>query len=164
VVRLPALPAGQPAQPAPQVAATSSNGRSLRVLVVDDNADAADSLAIMLRMYGHEVYVAYDGAAALEAAQARQPEVMLLDIGLPILNGYEVAERLQRQAGAARPVMVALTGYGQEENRRQASMAGFEHYLVKPVDPSDLMQLLSSVANNLDSRRRAAPPVGAVGR
>jgi two-component system CheB/CheR fusion protein len=155
VIRLPVLHDARPAKrPA---AATPKDGAPLRVLVVDDNADAADSLAMLLRTDGHKVEVAYDGAAALEAARAQQPEVVFLDIGLPILNGYEVAKRLHQRQDVPRPLVVALTGYGQEEDRRQAAAAGFDRYLVKPVDPTELTGLLAALANGAE--RRADSPV-----
>jgi CheY-like chemotaxis protein len=98
------------------------------------------------------VDVAYDGAAALEAVQRGRPELVLLDIGLPVLNGYEVAQRIPEHADTNRPVIVALTGYGQEENRERAKAAGFDLYLVKPVDPLELTKVLAAVANGSDAR------------
>ncbi len=143
VVRWP-LPAEQP--PA-GVNAPPDNApaavRALRVLVVDDNADAAESLAMLLRLWGHDVAVAQDGPAALRTAAARPPEVALLDIGLPGMDGYELARLLRQQPGPGRAVLVALTGWGQEEDRRRAREAGFDHHLVKPVDLSALQGLLA---------------------
>jgi CheY-like chemotaxis protein len=117
--------------------------RALRVLLVDDNVDAAESLAMLLRLWGHEVVVAPDGPAALRAAGAQPPRVVLLDIGLPGMDGYEVARRLRHQPGLGQTILVALTGWGQEEDRRRSQEAGFDHHLVKPVELSDLRELLA---------------------
>jgi PAS domain S-box-containing protein len=117
-----------------------------RVLVVDDNADAAQSLALLLELDGHQVRVALDGPRALEAAQAEEPEVVLLDIGLPQMDGYEVARRLRARRGAGPAVLVALTGYGQEDDRRRSREAGFDYHLVKPVEPGALRELLAARA------------------
>jgi two-component system CheB/CheR fusion protein len=123
--------------------AAGSSGVSRRVLVVDDNADAAHSLALLLQMEGHQVEVVHDGLQALVVAQAQGPEVVLLDIGLPQMDGYEVARRLRRQPGLERAVLVALTGYGQEEDRRRSQEAGFDEHLVKPVEPATLLAMLA---------------------
>jgi PAS domain S-box-containing protein len=122
---------------------------SRRVLVVDDNVDAAESLALLLRAVGHEVRTAHDGLEALREAEAHRPEVVLLDIGLPRLDGYEVARRLRQQEGLRGALVVALTGYGQEEDRRRAAAAGFDVHLVKPADPATVQQLVA--------RARASP-------
>jgi CheY-like chemotaxis protein len=105
--------------------------------------DAAQSLAVLLSLWGHEVHAAHDGAAALEAAQAWQPEVVLLDLGLPGMDGYEVARRLRAAPGSARPLLVALTGHAQEEDRRRSQDAGIDRHLVKPVEPETLEVLLA---------------------
>jgi CheY-like chemotaxis protein len=118
-------------------------GPSRRVLIVDDNVDAAEMLALWLRTEGHEVCTAHDGARALQEAQAFGPEVVFLDIGLPRMDGYEVARQLRQLAGPKRPLLVALTGYGQDEDRRRAEEAGFNAHLVKPADPAALQELLS---------------------
>jgi PAS domain S-box-containing protein len=117
---------------------------SRRVLVVDDNVDAAESAAMLLRMWGHLVQTAYNGPAALEAERAFQPEVVLLDIGLPGMSGYQVAEQLRSRPESRALVLVALTGYGQEEDRRRAREAGFNYHLTKPPDPGILEALLAS--------------------
>ena len=121
-----------------------SSGRLL--LVVDDNTDAADSLAMLLRLQGHEVRVAHDGPAALEMAKGYRPEMVFLDIGMPGMDGYEVARRLRRQPGLEKVRLAALTGWGQEEDRRRTAEAGFDHHLVKPVEPGTLEALLESLA------------------
>jgi len=111
---------------------------------VDDNVDAVRSLAMVLETFGHVVDTAHDGPAALEAAGKFRPEAILLDIGLPRMDGYEVARRLRQQLRQDDKVLlVALTGYGQEEDRRRSREAGFDIHLVKPVDPQELEDILS---------------------
>ena len=141
IVRLP-LAAGEAAaaQPMPS-RARERRAVSLRVLVADDNRDAADSLQRVLALYGHEVRVAYDGAAALELGQKFRPRVAVLDIGMPGTDGYEVARSFRRKLGSE-VKLVALTGWGQEADRRRAMEAGFDHHLTKPVDPGALNDLL----------------------
>jgi CheY-like chemotaxis protein len=120
---------------------------SRRVLVVDDNADAAESLALLLRLSGHQVETAHDGPAALAAARVHRPEVVLLDLGLPGMDGYEVARRLRAETVADDIFLVALTGYGREEDRRRSHAAGFHRHLVKPVAQADLHDLLAGMHN-----------------
>ncbi|HYN20857.1 MAG TPA: response regulator, partial [Thermoanaerobaculia bacterium] len=148
IVRLPLPP--QPAQEAGvrtldggEVQATPPSG--LRILVVDDNLDAVESLATLLGLKGHEVATAHDGPAALETAASFRPEVMLLDIGLPGMNGYEVATKLRERDEARQVVLIAVTGWGQDEDRRRSQEAGFHHHLVKPVALAELDRLLASV-------------------
>ncbi|MED5619967.1 response regulator [Ideonella sp. BN130291] len=114
-----------------------------RVLVVDDNRDAADTLALLLELMGHEIRTAHDGPQALQAAEQFQPEIVLLDIGLPGMNGYEVCRKLRQQPWGRVATVVALTGWGQAEDQRQASEAGFDRHLIKPVEESVLLKLLS---------------------
>jgi|SRR5690349_7767395 CheY-like chemotaxis protein len=116
-----------------------------RVLVVDDNADAAESLGMLLEVRGNEVRIAYDGLEALEAAGAFRPEIVLLDIGMPKMSGYEVARRLRAARGDS-VMIVAITGWGQEEDRRRAREAGFDHHFTKPVDYEALLELIESEA------------------
>ena len=104
--------------------------------------DAAESLAILLRLRTHEVEVVHDGPAALEAAASFRPEVVLLDIGLPGLDGYQVASELRQRPQTVKALLVALTGYGQEEDQRRAREVGFDHHLTKPVDPQAIYDLL----------------------
>jgi PAS domain S-box-containing protein len=129
---------GPTAAPAPEASASATR----RVLVVDDNRDAADSLALMLTLSGHDTRAAHGGYAALELAAQFLPDIVLLDIGMPQLNGYEVAERMRLEPWGRRIVLVALTGWGQEEDKRRALAAGFDHHLTKPVDPQRLAALL----------------------
>jgi CheY-like chemotaxis protein len=117
-------------------------GAGRRVLVVDDNQDAADTLALLLELMGHQTRTAHDGLAALDAAAAFEPEVVLLDIGLPKMNGYDVCREMRRQPWGQRAFLVALTGWGQAEDQRKASEAGFDRHLVKPVEESVLQKLL----------------------
>jgi CheY-like chemotaxis protein len=125
---------GQSASDAPKAAA----GR--RILVVDDNQDSAESLALLLELKGHEVRTAFAGPAALDIASTFQPEVVLLDIGLPGMDGYEVARRLRAGNDGSR--LVALTGYGQDDDRQRSRDAGFDHHLVKPVDLDELARVI----------------------
>ncbi len=149
VVRLPALPA-PPVGAAPP---SSGNGTyapptagGLRVLVVDDNRDSAHSLALLLQEIGCDVRTAYDGEAALVAAEAFDPDAVLLDIGLPRLNGFEAARRLRARPRAQPLLLLALTGYGHDEYRVQARAAGFDHHFVKPVELEALQRVLSDRA------------------
>ena len=119
--------------------------RSLRVLVVEDNVDAAESLSALLRLWGHEVRMVHDGLEAIDAAREQQPEVVLLDIGLPGLDGYEVAKRLRQDPAMDGALLVAMTGYGQPEDRRRSREAGIHHHFVKPVEPFVLRTLLSNL-------------------
>jgi two-component system, OmpR family, response regulator len=114
----------------------------LRVLVVEDRPESAAALALLLRRSGHEVEVAPDGPAALDAVQARPPDVVLLDIGLPGLDGWEVSRRLPGDPAGKRPLLIALTGLGREADRRRSEEAGIDLHLLKPVDPGWLRGLL----------------------
>jgi len=114
-----------------------------RILVVDDNRDSAECLALLLRVSGYDVMTAYDGKAALEVAQTFYPEIMLLDIGLPGIDGYELVQRLRKLEGLKEVLLVALTGYGQEEDRRHALAVGFDQHLTKPVCFDTLHRLLA---------------------
>lgn len=146
VVRLPAATAGAPSQasdtPRATVAPTVSVKR--RVLVVDDNIDAAETSADLLQLYGHEVRAAHDGLSALKIAFEWQPAVVLLDIGLPGMDGFEVARRIRAQPLLANVVLVAITGYGHESDLQRAKAAGFDHHLTKPADFVKIQEILSS--------------------
>ena len=117
-----------------------------RILVVDDSVDSAASMALLLQVKGHEVKTAHDGVQALALAADFRPTVVLLDIGLPGLDGYEVCRRIRQEPWGASPVVAALTGWGRSEDRDRAFAAGFTHHLVKPVSPETLDQVLDGAA------------------
>jgi CheY-like chemotaxis protein/nitrogen-specific signal transduction histidine kinase len=142
-VRLPAASVARPAETAAARAEPAAVRR--RILVVDDNRDAADSLALLLRLAGNESHLAYGGEEAIRAAEEHRPEVILLDIGLPEMNGYEVCRRLRRNHVGGDAFIVALTGMGQDKDRRMALEAGFDAYIVKPVAHETLMTLLAEL-------------------
>jgi len=145
IVRLPALEVQ--AEP-PTVGTLGATRQSLirrRILVVDDNADAADALSRVLQLQDQEVCVAHDGHAALQMADAVQPEIIFLDLDLPKMNGLDVARRLRTGWPIRPPLLIATTGFGQEEDRRRTAEAGFDHHLVKPIDPQVLRSLLASL-------------------
>ena len=119
--------------------ATARTGKRLRILVVEDNRDAADSLRLLLELYGYEATVAYTGPGGVKAAEQWQPDVVLCDIGLPRMDGYEVARRLRQNPSTAKARLIAVTGYGAEDDRRRSREVGFEAHLVKPVDPEQLL-------------------------
>ena len=145
IVRLPVIrgPAARERGEGDHVA-LSSPSLPLRVLVVDDNVDSAMTLAALLRMNGHEVCTAHDGLQALDMVARFNPDVAILDIGMPKMNGYTVAGRIRERLRDAQPLLIAVTGWGQEEDRQRSKAAGFDHHLVKPVDPSALAALLCS--------------------
>ena len=116
-----------------------------RILVVDDNPDAALSLAMMLSMMGHDTRTAHDGEVAVTTAEAFRPQVVLLDIGLPKLNGYEVAQRIRQQEWGTSMFLVAVTGWGQDEDRRRSEEVGMNLHMVKPVEPSALDRMLAGL-------------------
>ncbi|HUE16420.1 MAG TPA: PAS domain S-box protein [Planctomycetaceae bacterium] len=146
VVRLPTVvsPASQPPSPAKETA--EPTGPSLRVLVVDDNVDTAQSLAMLLKVSGHQVRIAHTGPTALEAALDYRPNVVLLDIGLPEMDGYEVAKRIRQQPFLQNVVLVAMTGYGHDTDRQRSHEGGFNAHLVKPADFAKVQQILSTVS------------------
>jgi CheY-like chemotaxis protein len=113
------------------------------VLVVDDNRDAAQSLAILLRLNGHNVHTAHDGQTALDMARTHRPEIILLDIGMPRMDGLEVARRIRHELGLTQVLLVALTGYGRTQDRHRSSAAGFDAHLVKPVGMEELRSILA---------------------
>ena len=118
---------------------------SHRILIVDDNRDGADSLSEILRVMGNDTRTAYDGQEGVDVAGEFQPDVLLLDIGLPKLNGYEVCRRIREQSWGEGVVLIAVTGWGQDDDRRRSQAAGFDHHIVKPVDPHALMKLLAGL-------------------
>lgn len=142
-VRLPA--AGRPAgaEPAPRAPEEPSAPRSSRILVVDDNVDTAKGMARLLKLLGHEVWTAYNGNEAMKIAREREPDFVLLDIGLPEMDGFEVARRLRQEERGRKAVIVAVSGYGQEEDLARGRVVGFDHHLVKPIDHDALLMILS---------------------
>jgi PAS domain S-box-containing protein len=143
VVRLPAQAAPTTSQPRPPAAEAGKAAAPRRVLVVDDNRDAAESLAMFLQLDGHVVHTAYDGTEAIDAAESFRPEIVLLDIGMPKLNGYDVCRRIRGQEWGRNMLIIAQTGWGQEEDKRRTREAGFDDHLVKPVDPARLTKLIA---------------------
>lgn len=142
VVRIPALRADAAGARVPR-SAQLIPATGQRVLIVDDNADGADALVLLLQSAGHETYVAYDGPAAIDAAQRVAPDVILLDIGMPGMDGHEVCRRIRLAPLASKPTIIALTGWGQQSDRQKSKDAGFDHHLVKPVDFDALAALLA---------------------
>jgi CheY-like chemotaxis protein len=132
---------------------------SLRVFVVDDNRDAADSLAMLLRIWGHEAHVVYDGAGALAVAPGYGPHVLFIDLAMPKLDGYELAQRLRKSFAPQRPFFVAMTGYADAEHQSQAAAAGFNHFLTKPLELDLLQRLLHAMAQGV-SRTAEATALG----
>lgn len=124
-----------------------------RVLVVDDNVDSAESMTMLLKFAGHQVQMAFDGLSALRVARSFLPQVVLLDIGLPKMNGYEVASELRKENGLEKAVLIALTGYGQAEDRQRSKLAGFDHHLTKPVDYDRLSSLIDSLVTEKVTNR-----------
>ncbi|MBF6569228.1 MAG: response regulator [Candidatus Binataceae bacterium] len=136
-------PAGQP--------------RELKILVVDDDRDGAESLAILLQLSGHQVRLAYDGKQALTIAREFIPNVALIDLGLPMMNGFEVARLIRQEPALNTTVLVALTGYGREDDKRESVKAGFDHHLVKPTDFNALEQVLQTVADSEQADNSRTP-------
>jgi PAS domain S-box-containing protein len=155
IVRLPVLSAASLGMQGERETVAASTRRELpsgsspqrRILIVDDNRDSADSLSMLLEITGNKTYMAHDGVEAVEAVEKYRPEVMLLDIGLPRLNGHEVCRRVRQQPWGKDIVVIALTGWGQEDDRRKSEEAGFNGHLVKPVDYDKLLDLLGELTN-----------------
>ncbi len=156
IVRLPELMEDHAAAQPADAARAASAGAKLRLLLVDDNVDSARTLAMLLELSGHQVEVAHSGPAALEKAGSYQPDCVFLDIGMPQMNGYEVARRIRSERQFDGVHLVALTGYGREYDRQQAEAAGFDQYLIKPVAFEKLHQLLDEFAT---PRSSSEPPV-----
>ena len=151
VVRLPSAQQERPRAVAPK-AAPAASGRPSRLLIVDDNQDSARSQAKMLRLLGHEVEAAFEGVEALRQVAAFRPEVVLLDLGLPGIDGYEVARRIRAMPEGREVLLVAQTGWGQDEDRRRTAAAGFDAHLVKPVELDSLLRLLDERASSRVAR------------
>jgi CheY-like chemotaxis protein/anti-sigma regulatory factor (Ser/Thr protein kinase) len=145
IVRLPVMETSAPELLSMDDVTAEPTGRSLRVLVVDDNVDAARTLGMLLQASGHDVRTIYDGLTVLGAALDYRPNVVLLDIGLPGLDGFEVAKRLRQQPVLSSVVLVAMTGYGQGADRQRSLEAGFNHHLVKPADFRQVQRVLATV-------------------
>jgi CheY-like chemotaxis protein len=146
VVRLPACaPPSDVDLEAPDAPSPARATQRLRILVADDNQDSADALGILLGLAGHDVRTAHDGVAAWTTASDFRPDVALLDIGMPLANGYEVARRIRLEPWGGTVVLIAITGWGQREDKQRAAAAGFDHHLTKPVDAAALEALMASV-------------------
>ena len=151
IVHLPIVLAASVSKPAAKSSGLPETGSALRILIVDDNRDGADSLSKMLQLMGNDTRTAYDGKEAIDAAGNFRPDVVLLDIGMPKLNGYDACRHIRGQPWADNVVIFAMTGWGQDEDRRRSHEAGFDHHLVKPVEPRTLMNMLASLS-------RSSPP------
>lgn len=152
IVRLPLVPDRHPADPPERPQQSASPLRTHRVLVVDDNHDAAESMGILLKLLGADVHVAYSGPEALEALPGYRPDVVLLDIGMPGMDGHEVARRIRQQPELQKVTLIALTGWGQDKDRRESHTAGFDYHLIKPADVDALQALLTVVGRSEDAR------------
>jgi two-component system CheB/CheR fusion protein len=156
-ITLPALPASAAVLPnpprEPQLMAAS---KPLRILLVEDNHDAAESFSILLGLGGHDVRVAHDGAVALATVEGFSPDVAFIDVGLPGIDGYELAPLLRAHPRCRGSMLIALTGYGREDDKRRASQSGFDHHMTKPVDLAAIDRLLSE-ASQMAGAVRAEP-------
>jgi CheY-like chemotaxis protein len=147
VIRLPLLANKTPSLPVKDTGARKRiqpSATKRQILVVDDNRDSADSLAMLLRLTGHDVRTVHDGTQALDMVKTYRPDFVLLDIGLPVMDGYTIARQIRSDPEVAGTVLVAVTGYGTEEDRRNSHAAGFNYHMVKPVEFSLLQDLLDS--------------------
>jgi len=144
IVRLPAARETAPDRSGPLAKPGPPAKRAARVLVVDDNADLARGLARLLEIQGHNVRIAYDGPSGVDKAKEWQPEFVLLDIGLPGMDGYQVAGLLRQEENTKNAVIIAISGYGQEEDRTRSKQAGFDHHLVKPISSEELNKVFET--------------------
>jgi PAS domain S-box-containing protein len=151
-VRLPLVADATPAPRAVSSSPPETKLTSLRVLVTDDNRDSADSLGMVLRSLGADVMVVYDGAAALQSLETRHPDVVFLDIGMPGLDGYAIARSIRSRPELGETTLIALTGWGQDDDRRRSHAAGFDHYLIKPADIGKLRALMVQLDRSSRSR------------
>ena len=139
------LPLGSPpAERGVPEEASSARTRRLRILVVDDNIDAAETLSMLLESTGNETRIAHTGPEAVAVAAEMRPQIVLLDLGLPGFDGYEVARRLRADSSLVQPLIIAVSGWGAEEDRRKSEAAGFDQHLIKPVDPAHLAALIAT--------------------
>jgi CheY-like chemotaxis protein/anti-sigma regulatory factor (Ser/Thr protein kinase) len=160
-VALPCIAAVEPQRQVPQPLSKSSEVYGRRVLVVDDNVDAAESTAAFLRLEGHEVKAVHDGLQALASLKVFDPHVVVLDIGLPGLDGYAVARQLRSRGDTSHVLLIALTGYGQKEDRSKAAEAGFDYHFVKPADPRDIQAAIERGRNTAGDSALEAHRLGA---
>jgi PAS domain S-box-containing protein len=152
IVRLPAMETLPPLlAPRSESGPVPGEKRLLRILIVDDNADAADGVAMIFEMGGDHVRVAYDGETALEVARQFHPEVVMLDLGMPGLDGYEVASRLRKAPETLDAILIAMTGWGQPQDRRNSARAGFHRHVVKPVEPDDLERQIDEIRSRFET-------------
>ena len=147
----------EPSEP-PTAAANASAVRRARVLVVDDNRDAAESLGLVLGFSGFEVDIAFGGAEALESGARHRPQAVILDIGMPGMSGHEVARRMRLEAWGRHAALIALTGWGQDQDKQAARAAGFDAHLTKPVDPANVERVLSELLAAGAPRNDVTPP------
>jgi CheY-like chemotaxis protein len=145
ILRLPIVPPPAPEERTVGCDPLAEPTAPRRILVADDNVDSALSLAMLLKLMGNEVHTAHDGLEAVEAAKDLRPDLILLDIGMPRLNGYDAARRIRQEPWGKSVVLVALTGWGQEEDKRRSREAGFDRHLVKPVEPEALDSVLTEL-------------------
>jgi CheY-like chemotaxis protein len=156
IVRLPILVEPAIAAPPAPLHALPAVSTRVRLLVADDNRDAADSLAMLLRLNGNEVHTVYNGFEAVTHAEQWRPDAVLLDIGMPSLNGYDACRRIRESDWGRGLLMIAMTGWGQQEDRRRTIEVGFDAHLVKPVDPAELMALLGAKRPKAGAARTGA--------
>ena len=163
-IRLPALPPQQATEENQERPVVRSAPAS--VMIVEDNADAAESLMMLLELLGHDVRVKSDGWAALQAARERPPDVMLVDIGLPVMDGYELARQIRADPALSGISLVALTGYGRDEDRERALAAGFDHHACKPVEVEELELFVLQAARNADTKlfQVSSPSLARIGK
>ena len=148
IVRLPLLPSSEPPVESVETPAVDSHlkrSKSRRILIVDDNQDAAETLGLIVESWGYQTAVAHDGPSALGVAKDFQPEIGLLDVGLPGMDGFELGKRLRELPGMHKLHLIAITGYGRDQDREAAHQAGFDRLLVKPLDPERLAPLLETL-------------------
>jgi CheY-like chemotaxis protein len=160
-VRLPMLPQTPNVGISPKTNQGTTAATKRRVLIVDDNADALASLGMVVRALGSETFDAHDGLEAVESASNLRPDVILMDIGMPKLNGYDAARRIRQQPWGRDVLMVATTGWGKEEDRQQSKEAGFDFHLVKPIELGAVQELLATTGRPSQNREKAASLAGA---
>jgi signal transduction histidine kinase/CheY-like chemotaxis protein len=153
-VELPFVPSVSARTPAPVAMPQLAEQR---IVVADDNVDSAESLAALLTLSGHSVFVAHDGAAAVRLTRALRPSVVILDLGMPVVDGFEAAEQIRADAGGADPVLIALSGFGQAADRARSTEAGFDMHLIKPVDPGEIETLLAQAIASRSTPGRVDP-------